>query len=174
MPQIALVSHQHDDDIRVGMVSQFFEPSRHILIGLVLADVVDEQRSDGASIVGRRDGTVSLLASSIPDLSLDGLGVDLDRSSCKLNADGRFGLEVELVSSESTQQIGFAHTRVSDENHCQVMQPSVIAHRKRLRLRCSRWLLTLEKELSEQAVSTGAADIVGNKTHIIFIVGHTG
>lgn len=77
MPQIALVAHQHDDDILVSMVAQLSQPSFHILVRQMLGDVVDEQRTDGAAIVRGRDGTVALLASGIPDLRFDHLAVDL-------------------------------------------------------------------------------------------------
>jgi hypothetical protein len=87
----------------------------------VLADVVDEQRSYSSAVVGRSDGAVSLLAGGIPDLSLDGLSVDLDRSGCEFDADCRLGVEVELVAGESTQQVGFTNARVSDEDDCGVL-----------------------------------------------------
>lgn len=89
MSQIGLVSDQHDDNVTVGMVSQLLEPSSDVLVCLVLADVVDEQGTDSAAVVGRSDGTVAFLASSIPDLSLDGLVVDLDAACSELDTDGR-------------------------------------------------------------------------------------
>jgi len=84
----------------------------------VLADVVDKQSADRATVVCRGDGTVSLLAGGIPDLGLDGLGVNLDGSGSEFDADGRLGIEVELVAREPAQQVGFTDTRVSDEHHC--------------------------------------------------------
>lgn len=54
------------------------------------------------------------MSGCIPDLGLDGLGVDLDRSSRELNADGGLGIDVELVARESTQQVGLSDARVSD------------------------------------------------------------
>jgi hypothetical protein len=51
MPQIALVSHQHDDDIRVRVVPQLLQPPGYILVRLVLADVVDEQGADRSAVV---------------------------------------------------------------------------------------------------------------------------
>lgn len=78
MPQIALVSHQHDDDVGISMVPELFQPSCHVFVGLVFADVVDEKRTDSAPVVGRGDGTVAFLACRVPDLCLDCLGVDLD------------------------------------------------------------------------------------------------
>ena len=52
MPQITLVSYQHDDNVRVRVVPQLLQPPGHILVRLVLADIVDEQGADCPSIVG--------------------------------------------------------------------------------------------------------------------------
>lgn len=117
MPQIALVSDQHDDDVRVSVVAKLLQPPSHILVRLVLADVIDEERPDSAPVVGRCDGAVSLLASRVPNLRLDGLRVDLNRPCGELDADGRLGVKVELVAGESTQKVGFTDARVSDEDH---------------------------------------------------------
>lgn len=118
MAQIALVSNQHDYYVGVGMVPQLLEPPGHVLVGLMLADVVDEQGPDGSAVVGRSDGAVALLACRVPDLSLDGFGVDLDGAGGELDADGRLGVEVELVAGESTKQVGLSDTRVSNQHHC--------------------------------------------------------
>ena len=107
MSQIALVTNKHNNNIRVGMVSELLQPAVDVLVSLVLADIVNEEGTDGATVVGRSDRTVALLTSGIPDLCLDGLGVDLDRASSKLHTDGGLGVQVELVPSESTQQVGF-------------------------------------------------------------------
>lgn len=116
--QIALVSNKHDDDVGVGMVAQLLQPPGHVVVGLVLADIVDEQSTDGTAIVGRGDGPVALLTRGIPNLRLDGLGVDLDGASRELDTDGRLGVQVELVAGESAQQVGLADTGVSDEDNC--------------------------------------------------------
>jgi len=89
MPQIALVTDKHNDNVGVGMVAQLLQPPRHVLVRLVLADVVDKQGADCAAVVCRRDGAVSLLAGRIPDLGLDGLGINLNRAGRELDADGR-------------------------------------------------------------------------------------
>ena len=52
MPQIALVSYQHDDNVRVRVVPQLLQPPGHILVRLVLADIVDQESTDGSPIVG--------------------------------------------------------------------------------------------------------------------------
>lgn len=110
MPQIALVTDEHDDNVGVGMVAQLLQPPRHVLVCLVLADVVDKQSADCATVVCGGDGAVPLLACGIPDLGLDGLCVDLDGAGSEFDADGRLGVEVELVARKSTQQVGFTDT----------------------------------------------------------------
>jgi hypothetical protein len=51
MSQIALVTDQHDDDVGISVISEFLEPSRHVVVGLVFADIVDEQCADRTSVV---------------------------------------------------------------------------------------------------------------------------
>lgn len=113
MPQITLVAHQHDDNVRVGMIPELLQPPRDILVRLVLADVVDEQSADGAAVVGGGDGTVALLARGIPDLGFDGLAVDLDAAGREFDADGGFAVEVEFVAREAGEQVGFADAGVA-------------------------------------------------------------
>jgi hypothetical protein len=43
------------------------------------------------------------ILTSIPDLSLDGLAVDVDTSRSEFDANGRLALQVELVTGESRQ-----------------------------------------------------------------------
>ena len=51
MSQIALVPHQHYDDVCIRMVPQLLQPPRNILVCLVLADIVDQQRPDGTPVI---------------------------------------------------------------------------------------------------------------------------
>lgn len=108
MLKIAFVTHQHDNDIGLGVVLELLEPALDVLKGAALGDIVDEQRADGAPIVRRCDGAVALLAGGIPYLRLDGLPVGLDGASGKLDANRALRLEIELVPRESAQQIRLA------------------------------------------------------------------
>lgn len=117
MSQIALVSDQHDNDVCIGVISQLFQPPRNVFICLVLADIVDKKGADRTTVVCGSDGTVTLLTGCIPDLRLDGFGVNLDRSGGKLDTDSRLGVEVEFVSSESAEKIGLSNTRVSNQDN---------------------------------------------------------
>ena len=92
MFQIALISHQHYHNVRIGVISQLFQPPLDILVRLVLADVIDQESADGTPVIGRCDGTVSLLARCVPDLRFDGFGVDLDGAGGELDPDGRFAV----------------------------------------------------------------------------------
>ena len=117
MSQIALIPDEHDDDVRVSMIAELLQPPSDILVRLVLADIVNKERTNGAPVVGRCNGAVSLLASGIPNLRLDRLRVDLDGSCGKLDTDGGLGVEVEFVAGESAQEVGFTDAGVSDEDH---------------------------------------------------------
>ena len=118
MSQIALVSDQHDDDVGIGVIPQLLQPPVDILVGLVLANVVDKEGPDGTTVVGGGDGAITLLTGGIPDLRLDRLGVDLDGTGGEFDTDGRLGVQVELIASETTQQVGLSDARVSNQHHC--------------------------------------------------------
>ena len=70
----------------------------------MLADVVDKQSADRATVVCRGDGTVSLLAGGIPDLGLDGLGVNLDGAGSEFDADGRLGAPLRGLAGDETRK----------------------------------------------------------------------
>jgi hypothetical protein len=57
------------------------------------------------------------LSSSVPNLSLDDLAIHIQAPGGELNPDGGLGLEAELVASEPGEQVGLAHTRVTDQHH---------------------------------------------------------
>ena len=118
MPQITLVTDQHDDDVGVGMIAKFLQPPVDIVVSLVLTDIVDEKSTDSTPIVSGGDGTVTFLTSSIPNLSLDRLGIDLDRAGSELDTDGGLRVQVELVTGETTQKVGLSNTRVSNQDNC--------------------------------------------------------
>lgn len=116
MAQITLVTDKHNHNVGVSVIAQLLEPSRNILVGLMLADIVDEEGADSASVVRRGNCTVSFLTSSIPNLCLDSLGVNLNGARGEFDTDGGLGVEVELVAGESTEKVGFTNTGVSDQD----------------------------------------------------------
>lgn len=116
--QIAFVSNQHNDDVRVRMVPQLLQPSRNILVSLVFANIVDQKSTHGASIVGRCDCAISFLTCRVPDLCLNCLRIYLDAPGRKLNANSGLRIEIEFIARESTQEVGFTNSRVSDQDDC--------------------------------------------------------
>lgn len=117
VPQVGLVADEHDDDVGLGVVAELLEPALNVLKGGVLGDVVDEESPDGAPVVSRGDGPIALLAGSVPDLGLDGLPLGLDRFGRELDADGRLGLQVELVAGKAGEEVGLADARVADQDN---------------------------------------------------------
>lgn len=87
MFQIALVSHQHDHDVRIRMVPQLLQPPHNILVRLVLADIVDKECPYRASVICGCDGSISFLTRCIPNLGFDGLRIDLNGAGRELYAD---------------------------------------------------------------------------------------
>ena len=51
MLEIALVSDQHDHNVRIRMVTEFLQPAMHVLVCRMLGNVVDKERSHGTSVV---------------------------------------------------------------------------------------------------------------------------
>lgn len=49
--QVSLVAHQHDLNIGVGVFIQLLQPALHALISDVFGDVVDQQGSEGTSVI---------------------------------------------------------------------------------------------------------------------------
>ena len=98
------------------MISKLFQPPCNVVVGLMFADVVHEERSDGAAVVRGGDGSIALLTSCIPDLCFDGLGINLDGPCGELNPNGGLGVKIELVACETTQEIRFADTGVTNED----------------------------------------------------------
>lgn len=103
MPQIALVPNQHDNDVAIGMISKLLKPARDVLISHVLRDIIYQQSTHRASVICRGDGSVSLLTSSVPNLGLDCLGVDLNRACGEFDTNGGFRVEIKLVTGETAE-----------------------------------------------------------------------
>ena len=70
---------------------------------LLIRHIVDQQDSHGTSVVSSSDGAEALLTSSIPDLQLDALVVELDGADLKVNANGGDEGRRKAVFAESQQ-----------------------------------------------------------------------
>jgi len=51
MLQVALVTNEHNDDVRIGMVAKFLEPASNIGIRRVLGNIIDEESAYRTAVV---------------------------------------------------------------------------------------------------------------------------
>ncbi len=63
MPQIALVAHQHDDNVVIRMIPQLLQPALHILISQMLCDVIDQKSSNCTPVVSMKETHVNIYTS---------------------------------------------------------------------------------------------------------------
>ncbi len=61
MPQIALVAHQHDDNVVISMIPQLLQPALHILISQMLCDVIDQKSSNCTPVVSVKETYVKYI-----------------------------------------------------------------------------------------------------------------
>lgn len=64
----------------------------------------------------------------IPNLRLDGFALVCDASRCELYSDRRLRLQVELISCEPRQKVGFTDTGVSDQHNLKKVIVLVVRH----------------------------------------------
>lgn len=51
MLQVALVTNEHNDDVRIGMVAKFLEPASNIGVRRVLGNIIDEESAYRTAVV---------------------------------------------------------------------------------------------------------------------------
>ena len=51
MFQVALVTNEHNDNIRIGVVAKFLEPAGNIGIRRVLSNIIDEESAHRTAVV---------------------------------------------------------------------------------------------------------------------------
>ena len=59
VPQIALVSHKHDHDVGICVVTKLLQPPGHVLVGLVFCDVIHQQCAYSSTVIpvsGQKEG----------------------------------------------------------------------------------------------------------------------
>lgn len=96
---------------------ELVEPATDVLEGGAASDVVDDESSDGAAVIGGCDGAEAFLAGGIPNLSFDFLAVDDHALSLKLDADRGLWVRIELVPSVAGKEVGFADGGISDDHY---------------------------------------------------------
>jgi hypothetical protein len=84
--QVALVAHEQLVDVLARVAVDLVQPLLDVGEGVPVGDVVDDDDAVGAAVVGRGDGAEALLPRRVPDLQLDGLGLQLDGADFLLHA----------------------------------------------------------------------------------------
>ena len=91
--KIRLVADKELDDVFVAVLIDFGKPVFDILERLSVSDVINEDDSVGALVVGSGDGFESLLSGGVPDLKFDGVSSSFEGSDLEIDTDG--GQEAE-------------------------------------------------------------------------------
>eukprot|EP00531_Pseudo-nitzschia_arenysensis_P013583 CAMPEP_0116145440 /NCGR_PEP_ID=MMETSP0329-20121206/16591_1 /TAXON_ID=697910 /ORGANISM="Pseudo-nitzschia arenysensis, Strain B593" /LENGTH=178 /DNA_ID=CAMNT_0003641039 /DNA_START=390 /DNA_END=925 /DNA_ORIENTATION=- len=125
--QIGLITDQELVDVFGRVSVNLVQPLLYIVEGFLVSDIVDDDNSVGAAVIGRCNGAESFLSSGIPDLELDCLSVQFNRSDFEINTNGgNVGFGVSVVR-ESKEQTRFTDTGVSNEKELeQIIAEKVI------------------------------------------------
>ena len=111
--KIALVPNQHHNQLLFSIISYLSQPSLYILESWLFGDIIDQQRSQSAFVVGTGDCSEPFLPSRIPDLSLDDLLIHGHLLGIKLNPNGSLWLGIELIVHKPWQEVGLSYTWVA-------------------------------------------------------------
>mmetsp|Transcript_1403 Transcript_1403/g.2447 ORF Transcript_1403/g.2447 Transcript_1403/m.2447 type:complete len:228 (+) Transcript_1403:759-1442(+) len=133
--QVGLIPYEHDGDVRVCVLACILEPRRQALEGLPPCDVVHEQRTGGAAIVRPCDGAKGLLSRGVPNLQLDGLGVDLHHFRPEFHANGQIVHGLETSVRELQQETALSHAHVTYDN---ILEKISVRHSGRKVIRITR------------------------------------
>lgn len=102
--EIVLVTNQELDDILVGILISLLQPVIDILEGLHVSDVVHDDDSVSTLIVRRSDGFESFLTSSVPDLELHSLALDIEGSNFEVDSNRGQEAIIEDIVGETEEQ----------------------------------------------------------------------
>lgn len=112
---VALVTDEHLADGFCGVLLDVADPVANVAEGLFVRDVIDKKDSHGSAVVGSCDGAEAFLTSSVPDLKLDFLAIELNGTDLKVDSDGGDETGGEGVIREAEQKTGLSDTTVSDQ-----------------------------------------------------------
>ena len=113
--QIGLITNEKLIDV-LGCVSiNLVQPLFDIAEGFLVGNIIDNDNSVSAAVVRGCNGAESFLPGCVPDLELDCLSVQLDRSDFEVDTDRRnVGFGVSVIR-ESKEQTRFTDTGVSNK-----------------------------------------------------------
>ena len=112
---VALVADQQLLHALGRVAIDFIQPLLDIVKRVLIGDVVHDDDAVCAAVVRAGDGAETLLTGSVPNLELDHLAVELDRSDLEVDANGRdVRVRVRIVG-ETQEQARLADARVANQ-----------------------------------------------------------
>ena len=83
---ITLVGNEDLGDGGAGVLVYLLQPILNVVEGLLFSAVINQDDSHGSLVVSLGDCSESFLSSSVPNLQLDSLLVDIDGLNLEVNA----------------------------------------------------------------------------------------
>lgn len=113
--QIGLVTDKKLIDVFRRVSLDLMQPRLHIVERFLIGDIIGNDNSMGTAVVRCCNGAESFLSGCVPDLKLNSLSIEFDRTNFEIDTDGRnVGFGVSVVG-ESKKQTRLTDTRVSNE-----------------------------------------------------------
>jgi len=113
--QVALVADKQLVHVLTRIALDFTQPLLHVREGRGIRDVVHNNDAVRSTIIGRGDCTETLLASSVPDLELDRLAVELDSADLKVHTNSADVALCVRVVRKTQKKAALADTAVSNK-----------------------------------------------------------
>lgn len=126
---VDLVGYEYlGDESLVGARLGLGEPFGDCLEGLPIFDGVDHDHHVGSRVVALDDGVEPLRSGGVPDPHLHVLAADVEVLDREVDPDGRHVFLHEGIVTEPVPDARFAHARVPDQDHPDLLYFGVRRH----------------------------------------------
>lgn len=115
--QIGLGTNKYLADCLTGVALNLLDPAADILEGLLVIHPVGQDDATGSLVVGLRYIAESFLPCSIPNLQADLGVIDSDGLDLEVHPDSSHVAILEDSITELSEQVGLAHSAVSNYDH---------------------------------------------------------
>ena len=115
--QIAFSGHEELGDTLRGIGFDLCHPTPNIIEGVFLVYGIGHDDARGSLVIGLGDVFEAFLPGGIPDLHSDFGIIDHHLLDLEVYSDGGHVGVFELVVTEAGDEVGFAHSTVSDNNY---------------------------------------------------------
>lgn len=145
---VCFVANKHTLDIlsSIGVLLQLADPVAHIVETVLIRAIICKHCSLSILKIILSNVSIALLASSVPNLKLDVLAIELNVLDLKINSDCRYERRGEVLVGEFQKDARFADSGVPNRNDadfiidCLVFQAKVRSSCRRLSTRRAQLL----------------------------------